>query len=158
MHACPVPDPQAGPETAPALQRRGGRGALVSMTPLVDVMLILLVFFMVTSTYLDLDMIPLAGTDEAPASPINSQVSDRGTEKRVLLSLRADGRVRWRGQTLQAGDLATALPEALSDVVGTEVLVLPSNRASSQSLVSLMEAVTAAGVTRLRVIRLDVRP
>ena len=33
---------------------------LISLVPMIDVLLIMLVFFMVTSTYLDLDMIPVA--------------------------------------------------------------------------------------------------
>ena len=42
--------------------------ALISLVPLIDVMLILLVFFMVTSTYLNLDMIPFVErSEEAPA-------------------------------------------------------------------------------------------
>ena len=47
--------------------------ALITMTPLVDVMMILLVFFMVTSTYLDLDMMPMVQSDSegmvAPSGP-----------------------------------------------------------------------------------------
>ena len=41
--------------------RRKRLGPLISMTPMIDVLFILLVFFMVTSTFLDLDMIPLIG-------------------------------------------------------------------------------------------------
>ena len=48
------------------LTRRTEGGPALSLVPLIDVMLILLVFFMVTSTYLDLDMIPKVDQAEAP--------------------------------------------------------------------------------------------
>ena len=49
------------------LARRPAPRSLISLVPLVDVLLILLVFFMVTSTYLDLDMIPTLDRTEAEA-------------------------------------------------------------------------------------------
>ena len=48
------------------LARRPRQRQLVTLVPLVDVMTILLLFFMVTSTYLDLDMVPVAARGDAP--------------------------------------------------------------------------------------------
>ena len=44
-----------------------GRGA-GSLVPLVDAMLILLIFFMVTSSFLDLDMLPLSATEDGSSA------------------------------------------------------------------------------------------
>ena len=48
------------------LKRRSRNGPLISLVPMIDVMLILLVFFMVTSTYLNLDMIPAVRQQDPP--------------------------------------------------------------------------------------------
>ncbi|KAA5607328.1 hypothetical protein F1188_00730 [Roseospira marina] len=48
------------------LVRTPRRGALIALTPLLDVMVILLMFFMVTVSYLDLDVIPMVDHGTAP--------------------------------------------------------------------------------------------
>ncbi|WP_172961064.1 ExbD/TolR family protein, partial [Oceaniglobus roseus] len=66
------------------LQRSPRQAAAISLVAMIDVLMILLVFFMVTSTYLDLDMVPLAGT-EAPAA--SAPAAARGAPARLLVRL-----------------------------------------------------------------------
>lgn len=136
-----------------SLKRPRSPRALISLVPMIDVMLIMLVFFMVTSTYLDLDMIPAV------------QQQDRGgaTDTAVapgvlMIRLRADGVAVLRGQALQGAALTGALRAALAGEPLAQVVVLPSGGATTQALVSVMEAATRAGALRLRVIRLEARP
>ena len=118
------------------------------MTSLIDVMLILLVFFMVTSTYLDLDMMPMVqSSDEAEAPPGTSAAAGAP----LLVQLSAAGQVRLRGQVLEIATLGAQLADMVADNPGLRVLVLPSGAADA--LVGLIDAATAAGVTDLRVIR-----
>lgn len=132
------------------LARRRKPSALISMTSLIDVMLILLVFFMVTSTYLDLDMMPMVqSSDEAEAPPSTSAAAGAP----LLVQLSAAGQVRLRGQVLDIATLGAQLAEMVVDNPDLRVLVLPSGAADAQALVGLIDAATAAGVTDLRVIR-----
>jgi biopolymer transport protein ExbD len=55
--------------TTLTLKRPRPPRALISLVAMIDVLLILLVFFMVTSTYLDLDMIPAVSQNEENSSP-----------------------------------------------------------------------------------------
>ena len=127
------------------LTRRKRNMALVTMTPLVDVMMILLVFFMVTSSYLDLDMVPMvqseAAGQAAPAAPAPT----------LLVRITASGEARLRGQPLTA----QALASALQDAPNARVLILPSGGANVQGLVSAIETATRAGANNLRVVRLE---
>ncbi|NOR60961.1 MAG: biopolymer transporter ExbD [Rhodobacteraceae bacterium] len=127
------------------LARRKRNMALITMTPLVDVMMILLVFFMVTSTYLDLDMMPMVQSEsEGVAAP-------SGPAPTLLIRITASGEARLRGQPLTAQSLATALetqPHA-------RVLILPSGGSNVQGLVSAIETATQAGAENLRVVRLE---
>lgn len=132
------------------LARRRKPKALISMTSLIDVMLILLVFFMVTSTYLDLDMMPMVQHSDEETAPASDTPAPAGAP--VLLRLAADGSVRLRGQILQGDSLAAALRDMGA---GTQILVLPSGSADAQALVMLIDAVTAAGIADMRVIRPD---
>ena len=129
--------------------------ALISLVPMIDVLLILLVFFMVTSTYLDLDMIPLAerADETMAAAPAPSMAGVP-----LILRLGADGQAYVRGQPLPTDTLGPALLSLVEGREDTEIILLPSARASTQSLVSLMDAVSGAGLSRLRIVRLETRP
>ncbi|MBL4767766.1 MAG: biopolymer transporter ExbD [Rhodobacteraceae bacterium] len=115
---------------------------------------ILLVFFMVTSTYLDLDMIPAVRQqdDAVAASPAN----DVGGV--VMVRLGSDGIPVIRGQAMSQPELGDHLRLALADEPLTQVVVLPSGAATTQALISVMDTATRAGAVRLRVIRLEARP
>ena len=127
------------------LTRRKRNMALITMTPLVDVMMILLVFFMVTSTYLDLDMMPMVQSEsEGVATP-------SGPAPTLLIRITASGEARLRGQPLTAQSLATALQTQPN----ARVLILPSGGSNVQGLVSAIETATKAGAENLRVVRLE---
>ena len=117
---------------------------------MIDVMMILLVFFMVTSTYLDLDAIALSeGTDRFA-------VGGGGPEgSTVLLRLGADGRTYLRGRPLDAEALGGALAERAARDPGVRVVLLASGAARTQDLVRAMETATLAGIRSLRLVRPD---
>ena len=134
------------------LRRRTQPRTLISLVPMVDVMLILLVFFMVTSTYLNLDMIPAvrpseSGTTEAPLP-----------EGTIMIRIGADGIAVLRGQPFDADALASHMTAETASEPLTQVLILPSGAAPMQALISVMDAAALAGVQRLRVLRLEALP
>jgi len=137
------------------LTRPARRHALISIVPMIDVLLILLVFFMVTSSYLNLDLIP-AGDRNAAAPPTAGTAAESGST--ILIRLASDGTAVIAGQTLTPQALTKFLSGRLAEQPLTPVVVLPSPRASLQSLVTVMDTATAAGATRLRVIRLEGQP
>ena len=135
--------------------RRPARPAqLISLVPMIDVMLIMLVFFMVTSTYLNLDMIPaVRQQDEAPAAAAPG--ASGGT---LMIRLGSDGIPVVQGAAAPLAGLSDLLARRLADDPLLQVLVLPSGAATTQALVSVMDAAARAGAVRLRVVRLEARP
>ncbi len=127
------------------LTRRKRNMALITMTPLVDVMMILLVFFMVTSSYLDLDMMPMVQSEPEGIAPPTTPAPT------LLIRITASGEARLRGQPLTVQSLVTALQQAPH----ARVLILPSGGANVQGLVSAIEVATRAGAENLRVVRLE---
>ena len=138
------------------LNRKRRVGMIISVTPLVDVMMILLVFFMVTSTYLDLDMIPLIGGDRpggpGPA-PVPVERVQQGSS--LLVRLAADGGVYVSGEQVSLAGLSSLVQIRVTTRPSTPILVLPSGAASTQALVSLMDAIALAGGRNVRVVRLS---
>ena len=133
------------------LTRRTEGGPALSLVPLIDVMLILLVFFMVTSTYLDLDMIPMVDQAEAPPTGTGPAAETQ----RMLLRIDPTGQVILRSEAVSGAELQAEVSAALSLNPLLSVLILPSERARTQDLVSAMDLLTAAGVTQLRLLRFE---
>lgn len=134
------------------LARRPPPRALISLVPLVDVLLIMLVFFMVTSTYLDLDMIPAVERSEDDGAVATAPPPQGAL---LLIRLGPDGRPYLRGAALGEADLRAALAAQVAADPAAQVVVLAAPRATVQALVSLTDAASAAGVARLRVLRTD---
>lgn len=138
------------------LERRARPLVGPSLVSMIDVLMIMLIFFMVTSTYLNLRMMPLT----QGAAPPGAGVQDAGAggpaapEPPLLLRLGADGTTRFRGRALSPQDL----PDTLAGFPGRDVVVLPSARAPLQSLVTLSDRLRAAGAGRVAVIRPEGAP
>jgi biopolymer transport protein ExbD len=139
----------------PRLGRPARASAVISLTPMVDVLLILVVFFLVTSTYLDLDMIPMSetGGEAASAGP-----SDAGggaaSAGAVLVRIAPDGRAFLGGRALAPGALEEAIRARLAARPDLRVLLLPSPLAPTQGLVDALGAAARAGASDARVVRL----
>lgn len=136
---------------------------VISLAPMVDVMMILLVFFMVTSTYLDLDMIPAVAQQDRPgestATPDAADTAGTADPPATLLiRLGADGRPAVGGQPLSVAAFGAFLRERFEAAPETRVIVLPSGGADMQALISVMDTATTAGARNLRVVRLEPRP
>lgn len=136
-----------------AFTRRRARGPAITLVPMVDVMMILLVFFMVTSTYLDLDQVPAVEQAPEGAAPVAA-----GNPAILMVRLGADGVAVVRGQALDGAAFGAEIAARLAADPATEVVILPSGEAPLQALVSAMDRASGAGATKVRVIRLEVRP
>lgn len=136
------------------LARPNQRIKAISLVPLVDVLLIMLVFFMVTSTYLDLDMLPVAEAPEtvAPSGAAPQARPETGT---LFVRINADGSIIAAGQRLDLDGFDALLAERLAADEDLRLLVLPSARSGVQALVSVMDRATLAGVAQLRIVRLE---
>jgi len=127
--------------------------ALISLVPMIDVMLILLVFFMVTSTYLNLDMIP--AVDQADESTEASDDVTGAPGSTLLIRIGADGVPSVRGRGFDLRELEAMIAQRVQNSANLRVLVLPTGAADMQALVSVMDVATRSSVTNLRVVRLE---
>ncbi len=137
-----------------SLRRRKPARALISLVPMIDVMLILLVFFMVTSTYLNLDMIPALSRTEAPSQG----TSGAETSAPLLIRVGADGAPYFRGRALAAEELSQLLLDQIEQDPSVKVIILPTGSANIQALVTVMDLITRTGITNMRVVRLEGAP
>ncbi len=139
------------------LRRPPPRRMGLSVVSMIDVMMILLFFFMITSSYLNLDMIPALQKSEADPTAA-SQPAAPGAAQTILVRIAADGSLRIGGQGFDAAGLESHLRTRLAAEPMTQVLLFPSGAADLQALVSAMDAVTRAGASRVKVIRIEAAP
>lgn len=128
----------------------------ISIVSMIDVMIILLFFFMVTSTYLNLDMVPAVEHSDDPAPMETTAAAPPGTT--ILVRISADGSAAIGGQVLSPEALDAAIRDRLAADPLTPVVILPSGGADLQALITVMDTLTTAGAVRLRVIRLEASP
>lgn len=113
---------------------------LVSLTPLIDVVFILLLFFMLASDFLDLHAIPL----DAPAA------TGEGSQMRgaLLVEVRQDG-LRLAGLYVSLEGLTTKVSAQLQTKPERRVLVRPGPGVDLQQLVTVLDALVRAGAVNL---------
>lgn len=124
----------------------------ISIVSMIDVLMILLVFFMVTSTYMDLRMMPMAERSDASAPATGGAGQEGGM---LLLVLGRDGSVRQGGRVLSPADLADLVKDRLATNPAGGISVLPSGQADTQALVALLDTLTQAGAAKVQVLRLE---
>lgn len=118
--------------------------AEINVTPLIDIMLVLLILFMVTSSVslesgLDVDL-PQAST---------TQNSERPSA--VIISLAADGRISVQGRIVQTQDLQKIIEEELT-AGQTQLVILEGDKAADLgSAVNVMDIARAAGAKQFAI-------
>jgi biopolymer transport protein ExbD len=113
----------------------------INMTPLVDVMLVLLIIFIITvpvlthSVKLDL---PRAQNEINVVRP-----------NAVMLSVTTDGAIHWNAAPVDERELGTRLEEAAHQQPQPEIHLRGDRKAAYQSVIKAMAAVQRAGILKL---------
>ena len=120
------------------------RRPLISLTPLVDVVFILLVFFMLASSFLDWRAIDLSAPAEAAAG-----ASMQGA---LLVEVREDG-LRLSGEAVSLDELESRLAAHVAGTPGRKLLVRPAEGVSLQRAVEVLDRAARAGIAEISLVR-----
>ena len=119
----------------PAVNGRRRRAQAISLTPLIDVVFILLVFFMLASNFTQWRMIALhvpGGTEGAR------------TERDAVLIVMDESGLTLDGHGIAPGDLEKSLKDLLSGRHGVSVNLMPDDNVPLQEVVRVLDII--AGV------------
>ena len=126
----------------PPLSERGRPPARISLTPLIDVVFILLVFFMLASNFFDWRAIPL-----------QSGGSGAGSEMRGALLVEVTPRgARLAGEVLPLPALAARLLARRDEDPEMPVLIRPRGGVETGALVAVLDRLAAEGVGDLTLV------
>jgi biopolymer transport protein ExbD len=129
---------------------RTRRRPLIGLTPLIDVVFILLVFFMLASSFVDWRAIDLMAPAERDASATGA------VEGALLVEVRPDG-LRFAGEFLPLDAVAGRVMARLAAAPDTPVLVKPAAGVNLQDTVTVLDRLTGAGASNLSLVR-DLHP
>ena len=115
---------------------RRRRPARIGLTPLIDVVFILLIFFMLASRFEDWRGVTLTAPGAGAAAP-----SAAGA---LLVEVRAAG-LRLSGAPLDDAALFSRVRDRLADRPAQRVLVAPGPGVDTQRLVDVLDGLAAAG-------------
>ncbi|HMF90162.1 MAG TPA: biopolymer transporter ExbD [Candidatus Angelobacter sp.] len=116
----------------------------INVTPMVDVMLVLLIIFMVITPLLP----PGPRVELARASnPLPMTDADRGDA--LLVAINREGRVFLGNDQIDAADLTLKIRERLAARPDSRAFVKADARAHYKSVVEVVDGVRSAGVTEL---------
>lgn len=119
---------------------------IINLTPMIDVVFLLLIFFMVTTTFLD----PERQIDiELPIAESGAEATDVPEE--IVLTILEDGSVRSNGETLDQEALLFLLKRAAQNNPDTPVTIRGHRLARHERIVSVMDACGIAGLSNLAV-------
>ena len=121
----------------------GGQRPLsdINVTPLVDVMLVLLVIFIITA--------PLMASSIKLDLPQTDAGQPNDTPKFVSLSVDASGQAFFNDQAVTPDELASKLGQAAADSQDTEVQLRADQTVPYGRVVELMGIVNKAGLSRI---------
>lgn len=113
----------------------------INMTPLVDVMLVLLIIFMLTVPVLTHSVnvdLPRAGSTAAEIAP-----------ETVTIAVDAEGRVFWNEELLDGRALKARLAAAAAATPQPQIYIHGDRRADYEHVVRVMAGAQQAGLTQL---------
>lgn len=124
-------------------QRTKRPSLALDLAPLIDVVFLLLVFFMLTSSFippsLPLELPKADNTNPPPSSPIT-------------VSLDREGRVAINGETVALADFGRRLKEILATSDSTTVAFRGDREAPYGHFVELMDQIRQAGAGQLQIV------
>jgi len=118
------------------------RRRLIGLTPLIDVVFILLLFFMLASSLTRLHAVPL----DAPGT----QMASGDPQPALLLRIQADGQLDLNGEAINAEALPELLRAQLRQAPNLRVLVQPADAVPLQLTLRVFDQLAAAGVPLLK--------
>ena len=122
----------------------------LNLTPMIDVVFLLLIFFMVATTFLDPEREIDIDLPEAESGEASETVPDE-----LVINVLKDGGLVLSGQPVDMEGLRSALERAARSDPDTPVTIRGDREALHEAIVGVMDACGAQGLTNLAIGTLD---
>lgn len=123
------------------LRTKPKRRVILNVTSLIDVLFLLLIFFMISTTFLSTPAIKL----ELP----EAKHADTVRQNPLVVFIDAEGRIFLNDEPIDVGMLPSALQTRLDENEDKAVILKADSRVSHGHVVAVMDIVKGAGARRL---------
>ncbi len=120
------------------IQRSKPSRGMFSLTPLIDLVFLLIIFFMLSTTFSQTEMMDLSFADAEKASA-------GGLSKTLVITARSDRRLDINGTTYEHQEFEITLRRILVDQPDKTILLRAETDVTTQSIVSAMDLIHMAG-------------
>jgi len=128
---------------------------LINLTPLIDVIFVLLLFFVVSTTFSKPNQIKITLPEASSTTPAESNINA------LEISISADGTYLVNGKALSmqnAESLSAALTEQAAGNLTQMVMITADANASHQNVVTAMDVAGKLGFTKLHITTVNSNP
>lgn len=121
--------------------KRDASGPSIEMTPMIDMVFLLLIFFLVATTFQEEEReMQVALPEAAAAGPISTALRE------IIINVAEDGSMIVSGKTVDADTLRTMVKDAVADNPEQKITVRGDHRARYEAIVRPLDICKAAGV------------
>ena len=113
----------------------------LNVAPLVDIVFLLLIFFMLASSFIKPEAIDLMLEGDRSTTVVSEEL--------LIVRITTDGTIRLNGLRLSLAQLRTEISERIKGSETREVMIKAETTVSVQALVDLMDQIRRAGVNSL---------
>ena len=119
----------------------------IDLTPMLDVVFILLIFFVVTASFLKENAMDIEGQDpnNNPPPPSNDQPQN------ILIQIDSRNQVFFNQERVDISAVRARVASARAENPGASMIVRPDGQSSADILVRVMNSAREAGVTTISV-------
>ncbi len=121
--------------------RKNG-GPVVEITPLVDVVFLLLIFFLLTATFVRNPNIPI----RLPQASVHQTTP---VKRDVMVGITAEGELRFEGKNIGATQLRVEMRRLFSEAPESMVLIQADRRSRHGKVVQVMDMAKQIGFERI---------
>lgn len=126
----------------PRRRQRSQDEIQIDMTPMLDIVFIMLIFFIVTSSFIREHSLAVAPPQASQGSAVTGEV--------LHLVMQADGQLQLDGQPVTRTQLGERL-SMLGEGKGHQLLILAPATASHGEVVALMDQARASGISQMAI-------
>ncbi len=118
--------------------RKGGRGVEINMSPLIDMVFLLLIFFVVTTSF-----VKETGIDVQRPTAATAEMKERGN---VLVGVTEDGRVFLDRKQIDVRSVRAHMARVLSENPESSVVIVADKKSDTGVVIQVMDQCRLAGV------------
>ena len=115
----------------------------INITPMLDIVFIMLIFFIVTTTF-----VRETGVEVEKPTAITSEPRPQGN---VLIGIDSNDEIWMNGSQIELSDVRTLVSRARAENPEGSVILISDKGARTGTLVDIMDQVQAAGVSRMAI-------